>query len=91
VAVGVTPNPVFRESGLPTGPDGGLLVKPAICKTRPTPPICSAGGDCVYFQEAPLDKVGVYAVRQNPVIYHNLMAALEGTSSSRLIRGGTTC
>jgi NADH dehydrogenase FAD-containing subunit len=30
-------------------------------------------------KEAPLDKVGVYAVRQNPIIYHNLMAALEGT------------
>jgi NADH dehydrogenase FAD-containing subunit len=25
-----------------------------------------------------LDKVGVYAVRQNPVLYNNLMAALEG-------------
>ncbi len=25
-----------------------------------------------------LDKVGVYAVRQNPILYGNLMAALEG-------------
>jgi NADH dehydrogenase FAD-containing subunit len=27
-----------------------------------------------------LDKVGVYAVRQNPVLHHNLMAALEDRS-----------
>ena len=26
VAVGVTPNPVFKDSGIPTGPDGGMLV-----------------------------------------------------------------
>ncbi|MFN2358591.1 MAG: pyridine nucleotide-disulfide oxidoreductase, partial [Desulfotignum sp.] len=35
------------------------------------------GGDCIYFQNQPLDKVGVYAVRQNPVLLHNLMAAME--------------
>ncbi len=32
----------------------------------------------IYFNERPLEKVGVYAVRQNPVLYHNLMASLEG-------------
>ena len=36
------------------------------------------GGDCIYFQPQPLDKVGVYAVRENPILFHNLMAALEG-------------
>jgi NADH dehydrogenase FAD-containing subunit len=36
------------------------------------------GGDCISFQDRPLDKVGVYAVRQNPILFHNLMAALEG-------------
>ena len=35
------------------------------------------GGDCIRFEKQPLDKVGVYAVRQNPILYHNLMAALE--------------
>ena len=86
VAVGVTPNPVFRESGLPTGPDGGLLVNRYLQNTAY--PNMFGGGDCVYFQEAPLDKVGVYAVRQNPVIYHNLMAALEGTELQPFDPGG---
>ncbi|MBE0596004.1 MAG: pyridine nucleotide-disulfide oxidoreductase, partial [Desulfuromonadales bacterium] len=36
------------------------------------------GGDCISFAPRPLDKVGVYAVRQNPVLFTNLMAALEG-------------
>jgi len=37
------------------------------------------GGDCIYFKDRPLDKVGVYAVRENPVLYYNLMASLEET------------
>jgi NADH dehydrogenase FAD-containing subunit len=34
------------------------------------------GGDCISFEKKPLDKVGVYAVRQNPILYTNLLAAL---------------
>jgi NADH dehydrogenase FAD-containing subunit len=36
------------------------------------------GGDCIYFEDQPLDKVGVYAVRQNPVLLHNISARLDG-------------
>ena len=36
------------------------------------------GGDCVNLHNRPLDKVGVYAVRENPILYHNLLASLEG-------------
>jgi NADH dehydrogenase FAD-containing subunit len=76
VAVGVRPNSVFQSSGLPIGPDGGLLVNRYLqCTTFGN---IFGGGDCVYFQESPLDKVGVYAVRQNPVLFHNLMTALDG-------------
>jgi NADH dehydrogenase FAD-containing subunit len=76
VAVGVKPNPVFRDSGIPTGPGGGLLVNRYLQSTAY--PAIFGGGDCIDFQETPLDKVGVYAVRQNAVICDNLMAALEG-------------
>jgi NADH dehydrogenase FAD-containing subunit len=38
------------------------------------------GGDCISFEKRPLDKVGVYAVRQNPILLHNLRAALEDRS-----------
>jgi NADH dehydrogenase FAD-containing subunit len=46
------------------------------------------GGDCIYFQNRPLDKVGVYAVRQNPILYHNLMATLEGDPLQPFDPGG---
>ncbi len=86
VAVGVVPNPVFRESGIPTGPDGGLLVNRYLQSVAHLD--IFGGGDCVYFQEAPLDKVGVYAVRQNAVICRNLMAALEGNALQPFDPGG---
>jgi NADH dehydrogenase FAD-containing subunit len=78
LAIGVKPSPIFEESGLPIGPDGGLLVNEYLQSTEY--PEIFGGGDCIYFKARPLDKVGVYAVRQNPVLYHNLMASLEGTA-----------
>ena len=36
------------------------------------------GGDCISLEGRPLAKVGVYAVRENRVLYRNLLAALEG-------------
>jgi len=78
LATGVRPAPIFTDSGLPVGPDGGLRVNRYLqCVDQPA---IFGGGDCIYFEERPLDKVGVYAVRQNPVLYHNLMAALEDGS-----------
>ena len=86
VAAGVVPNAVFRESGIPTGPDGGLLVNRYLQSTAF--PNMFGGGDCIHFQEAPLDRVGVYAVRQNAVVCRNLMAALEGRPLQAFEPGG---
>ncbi len=76
MAAGVTPSGIFEKSGLPVGPDKGLLVNKYLQSVGN--PQIFGGGDCIYFKDQPLDKVGVYAVRQNPVLLHNLMAALEG-------------
>jgi NADH dehydrogenase FAD-containing subunit len=76
LALGVRPNAIFEKSGIPTGPDGGMLVNSYLQSTAC--PEMFGGGDCIYFRDQPLDKVGVYAVRQNPILYNNLMAALEG-------------
>lgn len=86
LATGVKPNAVFQASGLETGPDGGLLVNRFLQHTKH--PEIFGGGDCIYFQENPLDKVGVFAVRQNPVLLHNLMAALEGEELEAFQPGG---
>jgi len=85
-ALGVQPNAVFKQSNLPTGPDGGLLVNPYL--QSPAYPNIFGGGDCIYFEPSPLNKVGVYAVRQNPVIFDNLMAALTGGQLRAFEPGG---
>jgi len=87
LAVGVKPSTIFKKSGLPTGPDGGLLVNKYLQCTEY--PEIFGGGDCIYFQDQPLDKVGVYAVRENPVLYHNLMAALDGGDLQQFDPGGS--
>lgn len=86
LALGVKPSPIFARSGLPTGPDGGLRVNRFLQSVAH--PEIFGGGDCIYFEDHPLDKVGVYAVRQNPVLYHNLMASLENTPLEPFHHGG---
>jgi NADH dehydrogenase FAD-containing subunit len=76
LAMGVQPSSIFADSGIPAGPDGGLLVNPYLQSVAH--PEIFGGGDCISFAERPLAKVGVYAVRQNPILLHNLLAALEG-------------
>ncbi|MFH0995153.1 MAG: FAD-dependent oxidoreductase [Pseudomonadota bacterium] len=87
LATGVKPSPLFARSHLPIGPDGGLLVNRYLQSTGF--PEIFGGGDCIYFQNSPLEKVGVYAVRQNPVLLHNLMAASDGKSFRSFDPGGT--
>ncbi len=75
-ALGVKPSGIFAESGLPSGHDGGLLVNSRLQSVAY--PEIFGGGDCVSLQGSTLDKVGVYAVRQNPVLHQNLVATLSG-------------
>jgi NADH dehydrogenase FAD-containing subunit len=62
LATGVKPSSIIAGSRLPIGPDGGLLVNRYLQSTGC--PEIFGGGDCIYFQNSPLEKVGVYAVRQ---------------------------
>ena len=78
MAVGVKPSPVFENSGLPIGQDGGMLVNQYLQSV--SYPEIFGGGDCISFQPQPLAKVGVYAVRQNPILFNNLQGYLKGTA-----------
>jgi NADH dehydrogenase FAD-containing subunit len=78
VAMGVKPPQLFQASGLPTDEEGGLSVNQYL-QTAAYPEVFG-GGDCIGFTPRRLDKVGVYAVRENPVLAHNLLAALGGGS-----------
>jgi len=85
MALGVKPSTIFENSDLPLGPDKGLLVNKYLQSVKY--PEIFGGGDCIYFEDQPLDKVGVYAVRENPVLLNNLMASLEGNSLEELDPG----
>ncbi len=73
VATGIRPSSLFRDSGLPVGPDGGLLVNRFL--QSPAYPEIFGGGDAIHFEPRPLAKVGVYAVRQNSILFRNILAA----------------
>lgn len=76
MAIGVQPSEIFSRSAIPVGRDGGLLVNQYLQSVAY--PNIFGGGDCISFSDKSLDKVGVYAVRQNQIIFKNLMASLEG-------------
>ncbi len=56
--------------------DGFVAVGPTLAST--TDPAIFAVGDCAHLSHDPRPKAGVYAVRQAPVLFDNLQAALTG-------------
>ena len=46
-------------------------------------PVVFAAGDTAHMRHAPRPKAGVYAVRQAPILHHNLRAALTGGAMRR--------
>lgn len=69
--------PIFAESGIETDAAGFARIGPTLqCLGRDD---VFAVGDCAAWTAGPpLPKAGVYAVRQGPVLAHNLMARAGG-------------
>ena len=76
-ATGLHPPALLVESGLTCSEQGELLVDEHL-RTLSGAPIFG-GGDCVKMKDHDLEKIGVYAVRQSPVLLRNLLATLDGT------------
>jgi len=57
--------------------EGALVISETLQTSDPDVFAC---GDCAHMAYAPRPKAGVYAVRQAPVLYHNLKAVLGGGS-----------
>ena len=76
LATGTKPPNVFVNSGLELGVTRGLLVGPKL--NTETHPEVFGGGDCIDFAPRALEKVGVYAVRQNPILLQNLKSSISG-------------
>lgn len=79
-ATGLRPPAALAAMGLPTGPTGGLAVGPTL-EASDLPGVFGAG-DCIDFAGRPLPRLGVHAVRQAPVLLHNLEAALRAGGGS---------
>ncbi len=86
VCTGVHPDSLFKASGLPTGGDGGLLVNKSLQSINY--PNIFGGGDCISFEPCALAKVGVYAVRENPVLLYNLRAFFRNEKLKDFDPGG---
>ena len=75
-ATGLHPPALLAETGLPVSERGELLVDDCLRSTGD--PSVFGGGDCVRLRGRELAKIGVYAVREAPILFHNLLATLEG-------------
>jgi NADH dehydrogenase FAD-containing subunit len=75
-ATGLVPNPLHAATGLPLDETGALRVDRFLRSVGD--PAVHGAGDGVTVEGHHLDKVGVYAIRQGPVLTANLKAALEG-------------
>jgi len=60
--------------------DGFVSVGPSL---QSSDPLIFAAGDCAHLAYAPRPKAGVFAVREAPILDHNLRAALTGGTMRR--------
>ncbi|MBE9640638.1 selenide, water dikinase SelD [Salipiger mangrovisoli] len=72
----------LRDSGLELE-DGFIRVSPSL---QSSDPAIFATGDCAHLSASPRPKAGVFAVRQAPILLHNLRAMLSGREDLRTYR-----
>ncbi|MGF1471120.1 MAG: FAD-dependent oxidoreductase [Rubrobacteraceae bacterium] len=75
-AAGVVPRSIIWNPSVLTGEDGGLWVNPYLQSV--TDPRLFGGGDSIAFRGEALPRLGVFGIRQGPLIFRNLLSALEG-------------
>lgn len=76
---GSRPQGWLAETGLGLH-QGFVSVGPTLQSSVPT---VFAAGDCAHLEFAPRPKAGVFAVREAPVLFHNLRAAVSGGAMRR--------
>nr|WP_050524283.1 selenide, water dikinase SelD [Pseudorhodobacter wandonensis] len=73
---GAQPQAWLQTTGLNLH-QGFITISPSLQSSDPR---VFAAGDCAHMGFAPRPKAGVFAVRQAPILYHNLRAALSGAA-----------
>lgn len=79
LVAGGQPQPCLAQSGLAMQ-DGFVTVGPTL---QTSDPAILAAGDCAHLAHAPRPKAGVFAVREAPVLAHNLRALASGGQLKR--------
>lgn len=79
---GARPQRWLAETGLALA-DGFITVGPTL---QSSDPAIFAAGDCAHLAYAPRPKAGVFAVREAPVLLHNLRTALSGQGQMHRFR-----
>lgn len=74
-AAGAAPPMALRGFNLPKSPRGFLATRTTLQTTADAPVFVT--GDAADFEEYDLPKAGVYAVRQAPVLWHNIRNLLD--------------
>lgn len=75
-AVGIVPRPLEQGTPLLTGEDGGLWVNHYLQSVSDSR--IFGGGDSICFRGEALPRLGVFGIRQGPVLFRNLLASLDG-------------
>ncbi len=81
LATGLRPPDVLSDLGLPLGETAGLAVD-AFLRSRNDSRVFGAG-DCIDFAGRQLPKLGVFGVRQSPILLRNIIASLHGKPLGR--------
>jgi NADH dehydrogenase FAD-containing subunit len=76
LTMGIMPQRLFADSEVETSEDGALQVNDYLQSS--SHPTIFGGGDCIAVKGKRLDRVGVYAVREAPILFNNLLAAVKG-------------
>jgi NADH dehydrogenase FAD-containing subunit len=74
-ATGLRAPEILRSFGVPLDTAGSLRVD--ACLRSIADRTVHGAGDCIAFADRKLPKAGVFAVRQGPVLLHNLQAAVD--------------
>lgn len=77
IAITARPSEIIQRSVLPKADNGHVLIDDFLRVEGST--VVFAAGDCAHFGSKPLPKSGVYAVRQGPILAHNLLSTLTNS------------
>lgn len=77
-ATGSKADSIFNASGMKTDSNGFMLVNHTLRSI--SNPYVFGSGDCIAIEDLNLAKNGVNAVREAPILYHNIRATLDGSA-----------